>query len=97
MQVAYCFCNDVFNHTLLCQYHQGKLLIHFTVPFEEKSKAKLLGDYLRYYRLRKSLTTRQVAEAIGIVPATIIQYERNLHPIPHDTAVLLAEILEITI
>lgn len=50
---------------------------------------------MRYYRLKKSLTTRQIAEAIGIVPATIIQYERNLHPIPHDIAVLLAKILGI--
>lgn len=64
-------------------------------PFEERPKDKVPGDYLRYYRLRKSLTTRQVAEVIGVVPTTIIQYERNLHPIPHDTAVLLAEILEI--
>lgn len=52
---------------------------------------------MRYYRLRKSLTTRQVAEAIGIVSATITLYERNQHPIPHDIAVLLANILEIDV
>lgn len=52
---------------------------------------------MRYYRLRKSLTTRQVAEAVGIVSATITLYERNQHPIPHDTAVLLANILEIDV
>ena len=95
MQVSYCFYNDVFNHTSLYQYNQGKLLIHLIIPFEEIPRDKLPGDYLRYYRSRKSLTTRQVAEATGIVPATITLYERNQHPIPHDTAVLLAEILEI--
>ena len=94
MQVSYCFYNDVFNHTSLYQYHQGKLLIHLTVMFEEKPKDKLPGDYLKYYRLRKSFTTRQIVEVIGVVPATIIQYERNLHPIPHDIAVLLAELLQ---
>ncbi len=88
-------CNDILNHTSLYQYHQGKLLIHLTVPFEQKPKNSLPGDNLRYYRLRKSLTTRQLAETIGVVPATIIQYENNLHPIPYDAAVGLANALEI--
>lgn len=91
-QVPHCLCNDVFNHTSLYQYHQGKLLIHLTVPFKEKPKDKLPEGYLRYYRLRKSLTTKQVAEAIGSVPAMI-----NQHPISHDTAVLLADILGIDV
>ncbi|HHN8478232.1 helix-turn-helix transcriptional regulator [Clostridioides difficile] len=87
----YRICNGIFNHTSLYQYHQGKLLIHLTVPFEEKPKNKLPGDYLRYYRLRKSLTTRQLAELLGIVPATIIQYEKNLHSISHDIAIPYTE------
>lgn len=79
------------------QYHQGKLLIHLTTLFEGKPNNNKPSDNLRYYRLRKSLTTRQLAETIGIVPATIVQYENNLHPIPHDTAILLANILEIDV
>lgn len=97
LQISHSIYNDVFNHTLLYQYHQGKLLIHLTALFEGKSKNKKPGDNLRYYRLRKSLTTRQLAEAIGVVPATIVQYENNLHPIPYDTAVLLANALEIDV
>ncbi len=95
--IIHSICNYIFNCTSLYQYYQGKLLIHLAIPFEEKTKDKLLGDYLQYYRLRKSLTTRQVAGAIGIVSATITLYERNQHPIPHDTAVLLANILEIDV
>ncbi len=71
------------------------MLNHLTVPFEQKPKNSLPGDNLRYYRLRKSLTTRQLAETLGVVPATIIQYENNLHPIPYDAAVGLANALEI--
>ena len=37
-------------------------MLHVTIPFEEKSTSNLPGDNLRYYRQRKSLTTRQLAE-----------------------------------
>lgn len=49
------------------------------------------GDNLRYYRQRKSLTTRQLAEKIDVVPATILMYEQNKHPIPLDVANGLAD------
>ena len=62
MPVPYCFCNGIFNHTSLCEVHQGKLLIQLTIPFEEKPKPNLPGDNLRYYRQRKQMTTRQLAE-----------------------------------
>ena len=95
MQVPYRFCNDIFNHTSLYQYHQGKLLLHLTLPFEERSKSNQPGEYLRYYRLRNNFTTRQLAEQIGIVPATLLKYEQGLTPIPYDTAVKLSERLKI--
>lgn len=97
MKFNNCICNGIFNHASLYQYLHGKLLIHLTVPFEEKPKNESPNVVLRYYRLSKSLTTRQLAEAVGIVPATIVQYENNSHPTPHDTAVLLANILEIDV
>lgn len=50
---------------------------------------------LRYYRQRKGLTTRQLAESVGIVPATLLMYEREKFPIPYQTAVAFADILEI--
>lgn len=88
-------CNGIFNHTSLCQFYQGRLLLQVTIPFEEKPTSNLPGDNLRYYRQRKSLTTRQLAEQIDVVPATILMYEQNKHPIPFDVANSLADALDV--
>ena len=70
-------------------------MLHVTIPFEEKPTSNLPGDNLRYYRQRKSLTTRQLAEQIDVVPATILMYEQNKQPIPFDVANGLAEVLDV--
>ena len=31
MATAGCFCNGIFNHTSLCEFHHGKLLLHLTI------------------------------------------------------------------
>ena len=41
------------------------------------------------------MTTRQLAEKLDIVPATVVMYENGKHPIPYDVAVKLADVLEI--
>lgn len=70
-------------------------MLHLTIPFEEKPKTNLPGDNLRYYRLRKQLTTRQLAEQIDVAPATILMYEQSRHPIPYDVANALSKALEV--
>ena len=75
LQIPHRICNGIFNHTALCEFHQGKLLLHLTIPFEEKPKTNLPGDNLRYYRQRKQMTTRQIAEKLDIVPSTVAMYE----------------------
>ena len=95
LQIPHRICNGIFNHTALCEFHQGKLLLHLTIPFEEKPKTNLPGDNLRYYRQRKQMTTRHIAEKLDIVPATVMMYENGKHPTPYDVAVKLADILEI--
>ena len=95
MQISYRICNDIFNHTSLYQYRHGKLLLHLTLPFEKRPKGNQPGEYLRYYRLRNNLTTRQLAEQVGIVPATLMKYEQGLTPILYDTAMRLSERLKI--
>ena len=95
MPIPYSFCNGIFNHTSLCEFYQGKLLLHLTIPFEEKPKTNLPSDNLKYYRQRKQMTTRQLAEKLDIVPATVTVYENGKQPIPYDVAVKLADILEI--
>lgn len=80
----------------MCQYRHGKLLLHLTLPFEKRPKGNQPGEYLCYYRLRNNLTTRQLAEQVGIIPATLLKYEQGLTPIPYDnTAVRLSEHLKI--
>ena len=71
------------------------MLLHLTIPFEEKPKTNLPSDNLRYYRQRKQMTTRQLAEKLNIVPATIVMYENGKHPIPYDVSIKLADVLEI--
>ena len=43
------------------------------------------------------MTTRQLADCIDVVPATILMYEKGKHPIPYDVALRLAEVLEIDV
>ena len=71
------------------------MILHLTLPFEKRPKGNQPGEYLRYYRLRNNLTTRQLAEQVGIVPATLLKYERRLTPIPYDIAMRLSERLKI--
>ena len=86
VQVPHCLCYAIFNHTLLCEFHQGKLLLHLTIPFEEKPKTNLPSDNLKYYCQRNQMTTRQLAEKLDIVPSTVVMYENGKHPIPYDVA-----------
>ena len=95
VSISHSVCNGIFNHTSLCEFHQGKLLLHLTIPFEEKPKTNLPSDNLKYYRQRKQMTTRQLAEKLDIVPSTVVMYENEKHPIPYDVAVKLADVLEI--
>ena len=88
-------CNDILNHTSVCEFYQGRLLFHLIIPFEEKPKTNLPSDNLRYYRQRKQMTTRQLAEKLDVVPATIVMYENGKHPIPYDVAIKLADVLGI--
>lgn len=77
MSIPCSVCNGIFNHALLCEFHQGKLLLHLTIPFEEKPKTNLPSDNLKYYRQRKQMTTRQLAEKLDIVPSTVVMYENK--------------------
>ena len=95
LQISHRIVNGVFNHTSLCEFHQGKLLLHLKILFEEKPKTNLPGDNLRHYRQRKQMTTRHIAEKLDIVPATVTMYENGKQPIPYDATVKLADILEI--
>ena len=69
--------------------------MHLHFCFEGVPAGQTPAAMLKYYRQRKCLTTRQLAESVGIVPTTVLMYERGQFPIPYQTAVAMAEFLEI--
>ena len=69
--------------------------MHLKFCFEGIPTEQTPAAMLKYYRQRKGLTTRQLTESVEIVPATLLMYEREHFPIPHQTAVAFADILEI--
>ncbi len=69
--------------------------MHFKFCFEGIPDEPTPAAMLRYYRKRKGYTVRQLAEQVGIVPATLLKYEGDQFPIPYPTAVALADILQI--
>ena len=71
------------------------MLMHLKFCFESIPNELTPAAMLRYYRQRKGLTTRQLAESVGIEPATVLMYEREQFSIPYPTAVAMAEVLEI--
>ncbi len=71
------------------------MLMHLKFCFESIPNKPTSAAMLRYYRQHKGLTTRQLAESVGIVPATLLMYEREKFPIPYQTAVAFADILKI--
>ena len=88
-------CDTVLNHTGLYEYRHGKMLMHLRFTFESLNTLNSPGEYMRYYRQLRGLTTRQLAEKLNIVPATVLGYEQRRFPIPYDIAVLLAKELQI--
>ena len=51
---------------------------------------------MRYYRQLRGLTTRQLAEKLKIVPATVLAYEQGRFPIPYEISVVASQILQIS-
>lgn len=70
-------------------------MIHLTFDYKNDKGCTTPGQYLKYHRTFQGLTTRQLAEKVGIVPATLVLYENDRKPIKHDTAVALANELGI--
>jgi transcriptional regulator with XRE-family HTH domain len=96
LQIPHSFCNTNLNHTGAYLYAKGKIMIHLSLDYRNDSKCSMPGEYLRYHRIMQGLSTKELAEKVGIVPATLAIYEKdNNRPIKYDTAVALAEELGI--
>ena len=94
-QTAYGLTDSNLNHTGIYLYSKGKIMIHLTFDYKTDEKCTTPGQYLKYHRTFQGLTTRELAEKVGIVPATLVLYENDRHPIKHDIAVALANTLGI--
>lgn len=88
--------DTVLNHTGLYEYRHGKMLMHLRFAFESLNTLNRPGEYMRYYRQLRGLTTRQLAEKLNIVPATVLAYEQGRFPIPYEIAITVSEILQIS-
>ena len=69
--------------------------MHLRFIFEALSDLNAPGEYMRYYRQLRGLTTRQLAEKLNIVPATVLGYEQGRFPIPYEISVAATEMLQI--
>lgn len=69
--------------------------MHLKFCFESIPIKPTPAAVFRYYRQLKGLTTRQLAESVGVVPVTLLMYEHEKFPIPYRTAVVFADILKI--
>lgn len=58
---------------------------------------KLLGRYIRIYRIKKSLTQAELAEIINVATGMIGQYERGEKSPGRDTLFELARVLEFSL
>ena len=94
-KIRYRLTDSNLNHTGIYLYSKGKIMIHLTFDYKTDEKCTTPGQYLKYHRTFQGLSTRELAEKVGIVPATLVLYENNRHPIKYSTAVALANVLGI--
>lgn len=95
MQVSYRVTDSILNHTGTYYYSQGKILIHLRFEYQSDRECKTPGAYLRYHRTFQGISTRELAEKVNVVPATLTLYENDRHPIKYATAIAIANKLGI--
>ena len=70
----------------------------FNIQYPDPSKISTVADKLRYYRYKKALLQREVAEYAGINESTYIHYENPEHDYyPEDRLSRIAKLLEVDI
>jgi len=95
LQISYRVTNNLLNHTEGYIYKQGKILVLLRYDFRSDTVCLTPGEYLRYHRIFQGLSTRELARRVGVVPTTLKQYERRSIPIRYETALALANELNI--
>jgi transcriptional regulator with XRE-family HTH domain len=67
-------------------------MIHLSLDYRNDSECRAPSEYLRRHRTMRGFSTRELADKIGVVPATINLYESDNRPMKHDTAVALSDV-----
>ena len=70
-------------------------MIHLTFDYKSDKDCATSGQYLRYHRKLKGMSTKELTEKVGIVPATLVLYENDKRPIQYNAAIALADALGI--
>lgn len=83
--VVLCFCYFLYNILKLCL--EGGLVLD----------KKLLGRYIRVYRIKKGLTQAELAEIVNVATGMIGQYERGKKSPSRETLFELARTLEFSV
>lgn len=75
----------IYSFPLLAPHHLLEAE-KFNIRFSDPSQITEIADKLRWYRYRKALLQREIANYIGIDRSTYIHYEeygRDYYPLPH--------------
>ena len=69
--------------------------MHFRFIYESSRELNGPGEIMRYYRVLRGFSVRQLADMLHIVPATVLAYEQERSLMPYETAVAVTEALQI--
>ena len=72
-----CECNSIPNHTGVYYFAKGKLMLHLRYDFECCDNYNTTGKTLRYYRLYKGYSTRELADMVGVAQSAYSAWERS--------------------
>ena len=72
-------------------------MIWYNITIMKKGEIVMLGEKIKKYRENKKMTQNEVAEVLGVKPATISKYETNTLEPNIESIKKLAEIFEISI
>ena len=70
-------------------------MMHFRFIYESSMELKGPGEIMRYYRVLRGFSVRQLADMLHIVPATVLAYEQERSLMPYETAVAVTDALQI--
>ncbi len=68
-------------------------MIHLTLDYRNDHDCHTPGEYLRYHRTFQGKSTREVAESVSIVPATLALYENDKHSVKYNIPIAWTNLL----